>query len=261
MRPLIRKLFPPALALVLGALVWQLVCWLARLPPYLLPPPGDVLLSFVKGWPELLRSFQVTAAQAACGFAASVIVGTLMAFCFSLSRPLRAAVYPLIVGLQAIPVLAFAPLVIIWNGYGFTSVVLISFLLSLVPIVVATTVGLNSVKPEFLILFELCGASRWSTLWRLRIPSALPYFFTGARTSCGLAVIGAVVGEQFVGDQRGWLGLGQLIMAKYNVLKVADLFAAVLVTILLSALGWLLVSAVAQSVAAVFQYRDGESAD
>ena len=261
MQRLIRKLLPPAIALALGACIWQLVCWLARLPPYLLPPPGDVVQSILKGWPELLRSFSVTAAQASCGFAGSVVLGTLMAFSFSLSRHLRSAIYPLVVGLQAIPVLAFAPLIIIWNGFGFTSVVLISFLLSLVPIVVATTVGLNSVKPEFLILFELCGASRWSTLWRLRIPSALPYFFTGARTSCGLAVIGAVVGEQFVGDQRGWLGLGQLIMAKYNVLKVADLFAAVLTTILLSALGWLLVSGIARWIAVAFQYRDGEAAD
>lgn len=126
------------------------------------------------------------------------------------------------------PIVAIAPLIVVWFGYGFQSVALIAFIISLFPIITNATTGLTSIDRDLVDLFELHSANRWQVLFKLRLPSAVPYLVTGARVSSGMAVIGAIVGEFFAGYGGSQDGLGYVIMRATNLLKTDELFAAVI---------------------------------
>ena len=129
---------------------------------------------------------------------------------------------------QTVPIVAIAPLIVLWIGHGLAGVVAVSFIISLFPIIANTTAGLTSVEPELLELFALNEASRWQVLLKLRIPHAVPNMLTGARISCGLSVIGAIVGEFFAGYGTEDFGLGYLIILTNAQTKTPFLFATVL---------------------------------
>jgi NitT/TauT family transport system permease protein len=152
---------------------------------------------------------------------------------FSQSRAIRASCYPYAIFLQTVPIVAVAPLIITWFDYGFHSVVLVALVISLFPVITNATTGLLAVDPARLDLFRLCGATRWQILFKLRLPNAVPYLVTAAKTSSGLSVVGAIVGEFFVGAGMGRCGLGFLIRQKLEQLQTAELFAAVIASAVL----------------------------
>jgi NitT/TauT family transport system permease protein len=195
---------------------------------YLLPSPLAVARVAWTKRAELFGALTLTAACALCGFAASLVVGTLIAVTFSFSRVIKASGYPYAIFLQTVPIVAIAPLIVVWCGYGFQSVALIAFIISLFPIITNATTGLTNVDRDLVDLFELHNASRWQVLFKLRLPSAVPYLVTGARISSGMAVIGAIVGEFFAGYGATRYGLGYVIMQATNQLKTNELFAAVI---------------------------------
>ena len=156
-----------------------------------------------------------------------------IAVLFSQSRILERSLYPYAIFLQTVPIVAIAPLIVLWIGHGLYGIVAVSFIISLFPIIVNTTAGLTSTSAELLELFALNGASRWQTLTKLRIPNAVPSMLTGAKISCGLSVIGAIVGEFFVGHTTTHYGLGYLVLSTSQNLKTAHLFAAVIASALL----------------------------
>ncbi len=215
-------------------LIWQAaVVWL-RIHPIILPSPIRVA---GVAWQErntLLAGFCLTGAAALLGLVASILLGTSVAVLFSQSRWLRAAFYPYVVFLQTVPIVAIAPLLITWFGYGFRTVVFVACIISLFPVISNVTAGLLSVDENLKDLFRLNRATRWQTLIKLRIPLAVSHLILGTRVSAGLAVIGAIIGEFFVGNGAGgYQGLGTLMTGWQNLARTDALMAVVLTSTLL----------------------------
>jgi NitT/TauT family transport system permease protein len=218
---------PPLIVFGVVLAIWQACIVGLQLKPYLLPSPVAVGRAFMDDSALLGRAVVYTGSAALLGFLTSLVLGTIIAFAFSQSRILRASGYPYFIFLQTVPIVAIAPLIVRWFGYGFQSVVLVSFLLGLFPILSNGTQGLLDIDPDLLDLFRLNNASRWQVLVKLRFPSAVPGILAGARTSSGLAVVGAIVGEFFVGYGSKQFGLGYLIYSTNGQSQLDRLFAAV----------------------------------
>jgi NitT/TauT family transport system permease protein len=226
-RNLQRFLYPALVAVVLlGA--WQGLVTGFKLPPYLVPSPVLMLQTLVTDWAALFTALLVTLKITVLSFGVAVVIGVLISFVFVQSRAIETALFPYAVLLQVTPIVAVAPLIIIWVKNPTASLVLCAALVALFPIISNTTLGLRSVDPDLQSYFAMNRASRLQTLWRLRIPSALPYFFGGLRISSGLALIGAVVAEFVAGTGGAATGLAyQILMAGYQ-LNIPRMFAALL---------------------------------
>lgn len=216
---------PFVLGVALLAL-WQIAVTTYDVPVYLVPSPLAVWATLERDWGLLSRSLLFTLAVTLAALASATVVGVAMAFLFVQSRIVEASLFPYAVLLQVTPIVAIAPLIIIWVKDARVALVLCAAIVALFPIVSNTTLGLRSVDPGLLDLFRLCGASRWQTLARLRMPSALPYFFAGLRVSAGLALIGAVVAEFVAGTGGTVSGLAYQILISGLQLNIPRLFAA-----------------------------------
>ncbi len=217
--------WPSLLACVLLGL-WQGLVVAFDVPAYLVPSPVRVAQAMVADAAMLFGALAVTLKITLLAFACAVVLGVAVAFAFVQSRVLEAALFPYAVLLQVTPIVAIAPLIIIWVKDPTVSLVICATLVALFPIVANTTLGLRSVNVGLLSYFQLQRATRWQTLLRLRIPSALPYFFGGLRISSGLALIGAVVAEFVAGTGGTGSGLAyQILQAGYQ-LNIPRMFAA-----------------------------------
>ncbi len=231
----------PIAVFLIVALIWHALVVLFKIPAVILPKPLDVLISmWTQRW-EVLRASWVTLQAALLGLGASALIGSVIAVLFSQSRWIRTAFYPYVIFLQTVPIVAIAPLLMIWSGPGLRAVVLVSCIISIFPIISNVTSGLLSIDQNHLDLFRMQEASRWQTLVKLRIPSAIPGLVLGLRVSCGLAVIGAIVGELFVSSSGAYDGLGMVMMAKQANLKIADLMGTILASTCLGILLFLAV--------------------
>ena len=230
---MLRRSIPPVLFLLLVLALWEAAVLWFQTPIYLLPGPWRVVQAALGNPGDIVQSTAITAVAAGCGFAASVLAGVVVALVFSQSPAIRSSCYPYAVFLQTVPIIAIAPLIITWFGYGFQSVVIIAFVISLFPIITNATTGLVAIDPLLLDLFQLHNATRWQILFKLRLPNSVPYIVTGAKTSSGLSVVGAIVGEFFVGAGTGRYGLGFLIRQKLELLQTPEMFAAVIASTLL----------------------------
>ncbi len=216
---------PLALGVVFLAL-WQfLVAWL-QVPKFLVPAPTDIAKTLVEDWPMLWDSLLMTLKITFLAFFCAVVLGTLIAFAFVQSRLIETALFPYAVLLQVTPIVAIAPLIIIWIKHPTAALVVCATLVALFPIISNTTLGLRSVSPGLMNLFRMNKASRTQELLRLRIPSAAPYFFGGLRISSGLALIGAVVAEFVAGTGGTSAGLAYQILQAGFQLNIPRLFAA-----------------------------------
>ena len=226
-------LLPPLLFFVLFVLLWHLGVRLFDVKPFLLPGPLRVADAIADHLPALLRASLLTGAGALAGFLLSFVAGFLIALLFSQSRIIARSLYPYAIFLQTVPIVAIAPLIILWIGHGFQGVVAVSFIISLFPIIANTTTGLTSVDPNLLDLFAMNNASRWQIVRKLRIPNAVPNMLTGAKISSGLSAIGAIVGEFMAGYGTEHFGLGYLIILTSGQSKTDYLFACILFCTLL----------------------------
>lgn len=226
--PLRARLWPPLLVFALVVLLWQLLCTGLALPVYLVPSPARVGAAALASAGTLATATGLTAAAAVLGLLISLTLGTAIAVLFSQSRLLARSLYPYAIFLQTVPIVAVAPLIVIWFGTGLASVVLVAVMISVFPVITNGTTGLTRVDPQFLELFAMRDASRRDVLLKLRLPGAVPYIVTGAKVASGLAVIGAIVGEFFAGYGSAGYGLGFLILQTSGQLRTADLFAAIL---------------------------------
>lgn len=216
---------------VFGALLllWQLILWIFRVPPFMLPSPWAVAKAVVARFPSLLQSFVITAEEAIGGILLSIVVGVGVAFIFAQSRWVRRMLYPWTLLLQTVPIVAIAPLILMWAGAGIFSVTLIAFIISLAPIIANTTQGLISVDENLVHLFLMHNASRAQILFKLRLPNSVPSLFVGIRIASGIAVIGAITGELYAGSSSvGRGGLGYSILYASSQLQTDYLFALVL---------------------------------
>lgn len=224
----LRRAAPPAGLAVVVLLLWEAGVRAFELPPYLLPGPLRVAQALREDWAMLLGALAVTLKVTLLALAAAVVLGLALALAFVQSRAIEAALFPYAVLLQVTPIVAIAPLIIIWVRDPTAALVVCATLVALFPLVSNTTLGLKSVSPALLDYFKLQRATRWQTLWRLRMPAALPYFFAGLRISSGLALIGAVVAEFVAGTGGAATGLAyQILQAGYQ-LNIPRMFAALL---------------------------------
>lgn len=213
------------LSIILLLLVWQLVTWLGDFPTFILPTPGQVAARFIQSLLDgsLLRNTAVTLLEVLLGLALGILVATVLGYLLARSLHLERVLSPFIIASQSIPVVAIAPLLVIWFGPGLSSKVLICSLIVFFPVLVNTVVGVRSVPEDLRDLMRSLQATRWQTLKKLEAPAALPVFLGGLRIGATLSVIGAVVGE-FVGAKSG---LGFLVNVGRGVFDTALVFVAV----------------------------------
>lgn len=223
------RVLAPLLVGVAVLASWQALVTLNDVPVYLVPAPAAVAEALVRDRALLAGALLVTLKIALLALALALVVGVSTAFLFVQSRLVERSLLPYAILLQVTPILSIAPLIIIWVKDLTLALVLCAAMAALFPIIANTAQGLRSVDPGLLDLFRLHRASRWQTLVRLRIPSALPYFFAGLKVSSGLALIGTVVAEFVAGTGGSQSGLAyQILMAGIN-LNMPRLFAALFV--------------------------------
>lgn len=213
------KVYP--IAFMLAALLsWELTVRALRLPVYVIPAPSAAARE-LNG--DLLAHAGFTFLEAALGFLVANLLAFLTAVVFVHSRPLEKALFPVAIAFKTTPLVALAPLLVIWLGTGLWSKVAASVLICFFPVLVNSVKGLKTVEPEARELFASYGASRWELFWRLRFPMSLPYVLAGLKISTSLAVVGAIVGE-FVGANRG---LGYVVMLASYHMETPAMFAAI----------------------------------
>lgn len=228
---------PPVAAIGATIFVWHAVTVWFGVSELILPSPGAVLETAYQYRAILPKHTIVTIVETVLGLLVSLLISVPLAIMIVWSPILRRTIYPLILGMQSIPKVALAPLFLIWIGYGMTSKVLIAASIAFFPILVDTVTGLAIVERNLLDMVKVLRASTFQTFIKIRIPSAMPYFFSGTKVAVTLAVIGAVVGE-FVGSDDG---LGYLIMVSGAELNTAMVFVALTI---LSVMGALMFEAV-----------------
>jgi len=217
----------PVAALAIGVLLWDLVVRVNELPPYILPGPGLVVSTLVADWPILWSSLISTLETTFAGLALAVIGGVGLAIAFNQSRLIEHSFYPYAVILQVTPVVAIAPLLLIYLPQQ-AAVLACAWIVAFFPVLANTTLGLNSVDHNLADLFRLYGASRWRTLWELKLPSALPSMLAGLKIAGGLSLIGAVVAEIAAGSAGAGSGLAYRIAESGYRLNIPRMFAALL---------------------------------
>ncbi|MBY0371968.1 ABC transporter permease [bacterium] len=236
-----RAKLPPLLLFTAIVAAWQGICWAGWVSPFLMPSPDEVLQVLWQDHEELAYAALLTGVGSVGGFLLSVISGIGLALALSGSDWAYRAVYPYAVLFQTVPIIAVAPLLVIWLGYGLPTVIASAFLASVFPVIMASLTGIASASPELRDLFRLYRASRRDTLLKLILPMALPSLLTGLRFAAGLAVIGTIVGE-FVGGG----GLGNVIDIARTLQRVDKVFAAVFLASLLGALAIALIDMVSR---------------
>jgi len=221
MAKLIGKLTPLAGILVFLA-IWEAAVAVLKVPAYLLPPPTEIVRVFINDFAKLAFHGWVTAYEMLLGYALAVGIGIPLAIAITSSERFDRFVMPQMLFFQVVPKVAIAPLFLVWFGVGALPKVLVAFLISFFPIVIDAAVGLRSMSAEMRDLARSMGASRLQVFAQFRLPTSLPYLFSGLKVAATLAVAGAVVGE-FVGADKG---LGYLLLVTNSNLETALMFAA-----------------------------------
>lgn len=212
---------------------WELLVWLTKAPPYILPSPSEILVEIWTRRTRYLIASDYTLRPMLLGFASAVVIGIGLALMVNFSRRIEQTLFPLLVFFQIVPKIAVAPLFIIWFGFGLFPKVLLVFLLSFFPVVVSSITAFKSVDPDILDLARTTGANGWKRFTRVILPHALPTIFTGVKVAAALSATAAVVAE-FVASDRG---LGNMLLEANGNLNTTMAFGAVFV---LTALGFAL---------------------
>ena len=246
--------FAPALFGLLALVAWEAAVRLTGVPAYIVPGPIAIIGAFFADPLGLVRALGSTLLVTFVALVAAASLGTAMALAMAASRLVQAAIQPWAVILQVTPIVAIAPLIIIWVGDPFASLVVCATIVAFFPIFANTAAGLAATPAELGDLFRLYGAGRWQSLWLLRLPVALPYFLAGLRISGGLALVGAVVAEFVAGSGGFASGLAYTILESGYRLEVPRMFAAL---VLLSVAGVAINFGLGALGAAIMRRRGG----
>lgn len=225
----VRRLLPVAAPLLVGLLalgMWELIVWWRELPPYLLPGPVAISKAIIESRESLFAAWLVTFKTMSLALLAAVVGGVLLAVGFTVSRLAELTLFPYAIVLQVTPLVAIAPLLLIWIGTPWLVMLVAAWIVAFFPILSNTVVGLRSVDPGLDELFKLYGASRWQRLRLLLTPSALPYFLAGLRVAVNLALVGAVVAEFVTGAATDHPGLASLVFEAQYMTNGPKTFAA-----------------------------------
>jgi NitT/TauT family transport system permease protein len=222
MRQFVRDWLAPALTLIGLLAAWEAACRIFKVPVWLLPAPTEIALALYERGSGLIEHSAITFYETVAGFLLAIALGVPLAVAVSHSRALSNTIFPLILVTQSVPKVAFAPILLIWLGYGYLPKIVVAFLVAFFPIVVDTATGLRSPVPQVLDLARQLSASQYQIYTKIRFPSALPHFFSGLKVAITLSVIGAVIGE-FVGAEKG---LGFLVIESTSHFKTPLAFGA-----------------------------------
>lgn len=229
-REAIRVAWPPAAMIVVAFAAWQLISVATGLPSFILPTPGEVVTAALNAGQTLTAAIGTTLSSTAIGLAIAIVVGVGAAALIDRSPLLRRAVYPLLVASQTIQILAVAPILVIWLGFGLAPTVVIVVLFTFFPMTVATVDGLSATDPDYVALLRTMHATR-GQIWRMvRLPAAAPSFFSGLRLAVTYSVVAATIGE-WVGGSGG---LGLYMLRAKNALDTPAVFAGMIVTSVIS---------------------------
>jgi NitT/TauT family transport system permease protein len=235
-KPTVRNILEPLVFFAVLLILWEVLVEVIKVPNFILPPPRDLATSFIKKLPILGNHSLITFVEAVGGFALSLVLGVSFAIAVVYSRHLQNTIYPLIVILYAMPKSAFAPLMVIWVGYGLFSKIAIAFLVAFFPIVVNTVVGLKEVEPELLELARINRGSQFDVFKKIRLPNSLPYLFAGIKVAIVLSVTGAIVAEFVAANE----GLGYLVLqANYSLDTAFALVILLTLAVISLGLFWL----------------------
>jgi NitT/TauT family transport system permease protein len=226
----LRDIAEPVVFFIALLVLWEILVKVAHIPAFILPPPKSLYTSLVEKFFILGHHSLITFTEAVGGFALSFVLGVGFAIAVVYSRHLHNTIYPLIVILYAMPKSAFAPLMVIWIGYGLFSKIAIAFLVAFFPIVVNTVVGLKEVEPELIELARINRGSDWDVFKKIRLPNSLPYMFAGIKVALVLSVTGAIVAEFVAANE----GLGYLVLQANYSLDTAFALVILLILALLS---------------------------
>ena len=223
--------YSPPIALIGGGLItWEVIVNWQAVPQWILPAPSQIWQAVWQNFDLLIPHMMQTMQQVLLGLGLAIVTGVALAAVLDLSSWLRRALYPMLVASQTIPILALAPLLVIWFGFGLTPKVFIVTLFCFFPIAINTADGLTAADPELLALLRAMGANRRQIWRKVRLPASLPYFFSGLRIAATYSVVGAIIGE-WVGASKG---LGIFMLRSANAFKTDQVFAAIVISSLLS---------------------------
>ena len=241
--------FSPIVALIIIFIIWEFLVNLFSIQLYILPAPTDIFLSLNDNLSELLLAALNTLKITLFAFLIATLIAIGLAIIFSLSKILEISLYPITVIFQVTPVVAIAPLIIIWVGLDNAeiAILILSVIVAFFPVLANTNLGFRSVDKNLKELFLINRASKWQTLTKLNLPYATPYILTGMKTSIGLALIGTVVAE-FVAGTGSSAGLSWIIIESGNRLDIAKLFSALILLVLSGIFLFLLMSTIEYSI-------------
>ncbi len=215
----------PLLAIVGGVAVWYAIIYFLNMPHYILPRPERILVEIFQQYHLMLQHGWVTTYEAVAGFLLGVAIGVPCAVLIVWSEPVGRALMPLLIFSQTMPKVAIAPLFLLWFGFGILPKVVVAFLICFFPIVISMATGLRSVETEMLELVRSMSATKLQVFFKARVPTSLPFLFSGLKVSITLSVIGAIVGE-FVGSNSG---LGYLVLVANGSVDTPLLFAVLII--------------------------------
>jgi len=219
-----KRMIYPGILLALFILFWELMVRQLEVPHYILPAPTLILRTLTLQQSVLLHHTLVTLEEIIVGFLLAFVVGVSLSFLMFQFPVLEQTFYPIVIGSQTIPVFAIAPLLVLWFGYGLPSKVVMAALIVFFPIVVNTLDGLKGADSDAVNLLRILRANRWQILWKVRVPSALPFIFSGCRIGISVSTIGAIIGE-WVGSKEG---LGYLMLHANAQLQISLIFASLI---------------------------------
>lgn len=228
----LKEIFLPILFFIGILVIWEILVLGFDIPEYLLPKPTKIISEIITDFNSLLKHTGITMLEAVIGFLVGNILGFLAAVIFSHSKTIEKGFYPYAIALKTTPILAMAPLLILWFGTGIVSKIAASAIVCFFPILVNTVKGLKTIDDEYLDLLKSFSANKYQIFIKLRLPNSLPYIFSALKISTGLAVVGAIVGE-FVGAKEG---IGFIILTSTYHLETTTMFASIII----SALGGIL---------------------
>ena len=218
----------PLLAVTLAILAWAAIKWALDLKDFVLPSPIGVARAFLDDPAPFLRGALQSAGSAMLGFAIATAGGIVLGSAISLSRAVERSVYPLTLLFQMVPLVAIAPLLVLWFGYGRPAIVASAAIVSIFPVIASTVAGLGARDPNLAELFRVLGAGRLATWWKLALPSAVPSIVTGLKIAAGLATIGTVCGEFLAGTGGEDAPLGVMITTALRNFQTERVFVSVL---------------------------------
>jgi ABC-type nitrate/sulfonate/bicarbonate transport system permease component len=220
-----------AFFLIISLLIfWELFIRIGHINTRVLPPPSQVIQALFTHWDNLYPHVLQTVLETLIGFIIAAVLGFALAVTLDISPPIKKTIYPLLIISQTIPIIALAPLLLLWFGFGLLPKIIVVTLYCFFPIAIAGADGLSQTRKQFIKLLKSMNASYWQGLWLVRLPSSLPYFFSGLKIAATYSVAGAIVGE-FVGAYQG---LGVYMQRAANSFSIDLVFASIFIIIILS---------------------------